>query len=303
MERQKFNDAYRELLCMLYYSRVDEENVRTKHKIRMVEGGWSFKLNLTDGLLPVAGNRRYWPRVAAAETAWQFMGTQDPDFILSKAPKLWKDFVRDGKIETAYGHRWRQHFGRDQLRLAVEELISNPTNRQLYISAWDPSRDGLGGKQPPNVPCPVGFSLTRTPAEPADMVHLSVFIRSSDVFVGLPYDVMCYALTLDAIAATANCRPGYLHVTLAHPHIYHVHLPHLEDCIAGPQEESLKGMHWEARKKREDRRIWTCDVEPQLPAWTVADIEERPDDYVEHVRRLSNRANSSDWNPLPELVI
>ena len=131
MKTQSMDQAYRELLRELYHNGMYEKNIRTGVDIRMLPGGYSFKLDLSTGKLPVAGNRRYWPKIAAAETAWQFMGTQSPDWILENAPKMWHDFVEDGKLQTAYGYRWREHFGRDQLALAMEELQNNPSNRQI----------------------------------------------------------------------------------------------------------------------------------------------------------------------------
>lgn len=273
---RSFNEEYRELLSELKFNGVQEVNQRTGIKIKMLEGGYSFKLDLRDGLLPIAGNRRYWPHLAAAETAWQFMGTQDPSWILSKAPKIWQDFVEDGKLKTAYGYRWREHFGRDQLELAMEELHNNPTNRQLFISAWDPATDGLGGPQPKNIPCPLGFSLTRT----HNLVHCSLFIRSSDVFVGLPYDVMGYSLTLAAVAHSVGCGPGTLHITLAHPHLYEPHFDHVTTCLANTHR-------WELE-------------EPVMPRWTVDQIKYHPDTYVENVRDLEFPRHK--WNPMPELV-
>lgn len=282
MRSQNMHEAYRGLLTELYHRGKWEMNERTKTGIKMVPGGWSFKLDLTDGRLPVPGNRRYFPRVAAAEVAWQFMGTKDPAFIVGKAPKLWAKFVEDGELKTAYGYRWRRHFGRDQLKLAVEELRSNPTNRQLYVSAWDPASDGLGGPQPKNIPCPVGFSLTRT----GDDVHASVFVRSSDVFVGLPYDVMGYALTLDAVAAEVDCRPASLHFTLAHPHYYDPHAQDVEDCVVGKRTEWLHG----------------GECQPVLPGWSVSRIVADPEGYVAAVSTLAKRMRAHEWNPTPEVV-
>lgn len=281
MKTQTMHEAYRSLLTELYNFGTHEVNARTKVGITMLEGGHSFKLDLANGLLPVAGNRKYWPRVAAAETAWQLMGTKDPTFILAHAPKLWSKFVENGELETAYGYRWRHHFGRDQFDLAVDELMSNPTNRQLYISAWDPATDGLGGEQPKNIPCPVGFSLTRT----GRRIHCSVFIRSSDVFVGLPYDVMVYAYTLDAIASSCGLKPGMLHVTLAHPHYYDPHAEAVKACVVGEHDG------------------WTQGVQPPLTSWTCEEILEDPTAYVGLVSRQSKNVGQSDWNPTPELIV
>lgn len=301
--------AYHELLMDIYNNGITEVNSRTNTEIKMLEGGYSFKLDLSSGRLPVAGNRRYFPRVAAAEVAWQFMGTKDPTFILKYAPKLWKKFLEDETVvsdhgytaprkilKAAYGYRWMRHFGRDQLALAINELMYNPTNRQLYISAWDPATDGLGSPdQPMNIPCPVGFSLTRT----GDNLHMSVFIRSSDVFVGLPYDVMAYSLMLDAIAASCDCTPASIHFTLAHPHIYAPHFKMLEACTVG-----LTGDDAWRDKDMMNRSNWMgSTVEPIMPGWPVEMIQDRPDDYVEQIGILARRAGKHDWNPMPSVVV
>jgi thymidylate synthase len=163
------------------------------------------------------------------------------------------------------------------------ELENNPTNRQLFVSAWNPALDGLGGPQPKNIPCPIGFSVSRS----KDDIHMSVFVRSSDVFVGLPYDVMGYALTLDAIAASVGCRPSTLHFTLAHPHYYEPHFQMVEDCVG--HEGS--------------RTEWTSHVQPTLPGWTVSMILNDPDGYVDTMKRLANRAAKSTWNPKPMVIV
>lgn len=278
MRPESMNTNYMALLDELLHRGTTETNARTGVDVRMLEGGWSFKLDLSSGRLPVPGNRRYWPKVAAAETAWQFMGTKDPSWIMSKAPKIWGHFIEDGELKTAYGYRWRKHFGRDQLLSAVSELQANPTNRQLYVSAWDPAVDGLGGEQPKNVPCPVGFSLTTSDGR----LHCSMFLRSSDVFVGLPYDVMGYALTTDALARTVGLVPGALHVTLAHPHYYMTHDQYVRDSM--PSE-----------------RKWLENVEPSLPGWSVDEVLYAPDSYVQALARQRTRRH--DWSPLPELVV
>lgn len=314
MKSKSMHEAYSSLLRELMGEGVEEVNARTQTKIKMLQGAHSFKLDLTDGKLPVPGNRKYYPHIAAAEVAWQFMGTKDPTFIVGKAPKLWSKFVEHEEVrlggrdaddddevrqvpvlKTAYGYRWRKAFGRDQLELAMAELRNNPTNRQLYISAWDPSSDGLGGPQPKNIPCPVGFAVSRFNND----LHMTVLIRSSDVFVGLPYDVMGYALTLDAIAASVGCRPASLHFTLAHPHLYEPHWLATKACL---------GIEMTGFERSKDRRIqgasasWAMSCEPNLPGWSVEQVLRDPDGYVEIAKTLAKRVYSNSWDPMPEVI-
>ena len=317
MQVRSFHEVYYGLLTDLLHHGVTETNARTKTDIKMLQGAFSFKLDLSNGKLPVAGNRRYFPHVSAAEVAWQFMGTKDPTFILKHAPKLWSKFIEEEPYEqdfelqgqlgreggmrqvlkTAYGWRWREAFGRDQLALAVKELTENPTNRQLWVQAWDPRSDGLGGPQPKNIPCPLGFSVSRF----QDDIHMSVFVRSSDVFVGLPYDVMAYGLTLDAIAASVGCRPATMHFTLAHPHLYKPHWNMARACT-GVGYPSNTGAWREAKEFEGASTTWARDVQPNLPGWDIQAIVDAPDAYVSIVKALGQRTRQNSWNPLPEVI-
>lgn len=297
MKTYEFSQTYRNLLTDLHRSPNVELNARTKTKVKALDGGYSFKVSLEGERLPVAGNRKYWPYLAAADLAWMLQDTKDPALILKYAPKLWSDFVEDGEMKAAYGHRWANHFGRHQLEMAVEQLKTNPSNRQLYVSLWDPASDGLGAlNQPKNIPCITGFSLTAV----AGRLHLSVFLRSSDVFVGLPYDVMTYALLCDAIAATVGLIPGSVHFTLAHPHIYEPHFNMVHACV-----EDFDSNDWHNRKTYGDRTNWAhaSAVSPNLPAWNLRMIRSDPDGYIAHVKTLTSRTAQNEWNPMPPVVV
>lgn len=292
---KSFHEAYRGLLQDIMQRGHEEVNARTNTKIKALFGATSFSVHLGAGL-PVAGNRRYWPHVAGAELAWQLMGTKKPDFILKHAPKLWSKFVEQGELKAAYGWRWMEAFGRDQLSQAVQAIQDDPTNRQLWVQAWDPGADGLGNKaQPKNIPCPIGFTINVV----KEQVHMSVFVRSSDVFVGLPYDVMCYALLLDSIAATIGRAPGVLHFTLAHAHIYEPHFNAVRECLSlKPDPEA----NYKVRDSYKDRGSWTSP-KIQLPAWSLEMVRSMPEEYIAHLKLLTKRAGDMpEWDPQPILV-
>lgn len=277
----EFQDVYSTLLRWLLASPV-ELNERTGHRVRVGFGGTAFRLYLGDGILPTCGLRRLFPKSAAAEVAWFLSGSRDVTWLRKYAP-IWDKFVEaDGTtIKSGYGYRWRRHFDRDQIGLAVDALHGNPSDRRVFVSAWDPSEDGLGAIGQRNVPCPVGFSLSISDGS----LHSSVMLRSSDVFVGLPYDVMGHALLMDAIAAELRLRGlgvalGVMHVTLAHAHLY-------ED-------------HWDMANEALLQR--PVSPEFKLPCWPVSSIEAAPDAYVDVVREESGRHVWPAFSPKPFVV-
>ncbi|UTC27996.1 thymidylate synthase [Stenotrophomonas phage A1432] len=287
-----FHDVYGSLIAWALIAPV-EHNERTGKRIAVCRGGTAFRVDLSAGLLPTIGFRKTFPKSAAAEVAWYIQGSQNAEFITKYAP-LWDKFVEDisyydqGEnglvrrsfrgVQAAYGYRWRNHFDRDQLELAIDALRQDPTDRRVYVSAWDPAIDGLGAEGQKNVPCPTSFTFSVQDGE----LHSSLFLRSSDLFVGLPYDVMGHALLMDAVAHELGIKPGVMHVTLAHAHLYDVHWDMAREMLRQRQEPVVPAL--------------------QLPGWKLSQIEQHPDDYV---IRYAEEAKQFTWpvyNPKPEVV-
>lgn len=295
-----FHDSFAAILTWVLHGAV-ETNARTGVRVKVGRGGTSFRVDLSDGVLPTVGRRKTFPKSAAAEVAWYLQGTQDATFIRKYAP-LWDKFVEtigyderelrsiEGQVKrinlapdltfegvrAAYGYRWRSHFGRDQVRLAVEALRKDPSDRRCLVSAWDPAEDGLGALGQRNVPCPASFTFSMLEGE----LHSSIVLRSSDVFVGLPYDVMGHALLMDAVARELGATPGVMHVTLAHAHLY----------------ES----HWEMAAEMLRQEPVVPDL--RLPGWRLAQVERRPDDYVLAYAEEAKRHEWPSFNPRPEVI-
>lgn len=276
-----FPDIYETLLWRLLRRGIVETNERTGKQVKVYPfGPMSFSLDLSSGVLPVSGNRKLFPSTAAAETAWYLMGTQDPSFMMRHAKVVWEKFVEPSDagpiVKAAYGYRWRRHFGRDQIALAVEALRANPTDRRIWVNAWDPSEDGLGAKGQLNVPCPVGFSFSILDGR----LQSSYLLRSSDVFVGLPYDVMGHAMLMSCVATDLGVPLGHMHFTLAHPHIYDVHWDMAMQSIeAGRRKTELLMM-----------RVGTTEV--------AAD----PEAFVEGYKALSTGVEWASYHCRPEVV-
>lgn len=280
-----FKDVWPALLYDAMHSRWEETNARTGVKVRVLHGGVSFRLDLKDGMLPMQQARRSHPKTAAAEVAWFLTGQKDSAWI-RKHCKIWDKFVEDDgvTVDSAYGYRWRNHFGRDQLRQAVTALWSNPTDRRVYLSAWDPSTDGLGAAGQKNVPCPVGFNLMVEER----YLHSSIYLRSSDLFVGLPYDVMGHAMLMRTVADTLKEHPlwqdlqlGTMHVTMAHAHVYEKHYEMARRCYAEP---------------------YAGDVAIEMPSAPMHAVETDPDGYVAAYAQLSEGQKWAEFNPRPEVV-
>ncbi|WP_217469305.1 thymidylate synthase, partial [Staphylococcus aureus] len=70
-------------------------------------------------------------------------GRNDVAFVSGYVARM-ATFSDDGQtFHGAYGYRWRQHFGFDQLNAVVKALKANPDDRRCVVQMWS-AQDDLG---------------------------------------------------------------------------------------------------------------------------------------------------------------
>ena len=122
-------------------------------------------------------------RYAVGELAWYLSGTNKMEDIAQFAPK-WEDLSDDGVTSnSAYGYRIKHMFGFDQWEYVKQLLIEHPDTRQAIIHIKDASN-----KPTKDVPCTVYLQFLLRDGE----LHLSVHMRSNDIWMGVPYDMFTF---------------------------------------------------------------------------------------------------------------
>lgn len=75
------------------------------------------------------------------ESVWMLAGARDVAFV-EHYNKNMRTFSDDGIVfNAAYGYRWRNHFGHDQLVDVVQMLKADPNDRRAIITMWDGHSD------------------------------------------------------------------------------------------------------------------------------------------------------------------
>lgn len=107
---------------------------------------------------------------------------------------------------TAYGYKWREHFGYDQLELAIQRLRDNPEDRRVVISMWDP-RGEWTNPTSKDLSCNLQVILgTRKLPDGRYVVDMEVTNRSNDIVYGcLGSNVFHFSMLLEYVAY----RTGY----------------------------------------------------------------------------------------------
>ena len=277
-----YNLDYTRLLTEILDTGAMERNERTGSMMKRLQGR---KLDVWLGAgTPMLWTRKMRPKTMAAELAWTISGKQTTDWI-SKYTKIWKKFEdAPGLIENAYGYMWRRRFVRDQLALSLGQLVYDPSSRQNLVVAWHPGAHGLGAKGFKNVPCPFAFQVLVT----GGRLGMIVYIRSSDAFLGLPYDVGMYSLLAASMAASAGLHLGTLSIMLGDVHLYQNQWDHAETQVETYIKEHKSGQYL-------DEAIF----EP----WKIDQIELDPDGYVKLVEDAFAAFKFADFDPKVEVVL
>lgn len=103
--------------------------------------------------------------------------------------------------------------GKDQLMIALDKIRNKPEDRRIIISLWNP-RDEEKTLLPP---CPCFYQFF---ANEPGMLHLNLYQRSCDTFLGVPYNTAQDALFLCMMAHVTGRKPGRFNHFFGDAHIY-----------------------------------------------------------------------------------
>lgn len=213
-----FDIIYKNLIKRIMEEGIEEINKRTGHKTKALPG-LTFQIDIEKEGFPLLTLRKNPIKSPIAEQVWFITGDKDTEF-LRKYTKMWDEFIEeDGTITSAYGYRWRHHFGKDQLGKLVELLQKDPSSRHGVVITWDPKDDGYGGTPKKNVPCPFTFTVNII----GGRLNLHNIIRSNDMMLGCPFDTFGFSLLTMALAQKLGIRPGVYTHSISNAHIYDNH--------------------------------------------------------------------------------
>jgi thymidylate synthase len=104
----------------------------------------------------------------------------------------------------------------DQLADVIHKLKTNPTDRRILLTAWNPGE--LNQMALP--PC---HMTTQFYVREGRFLDLMMHQRSVDTFLGLPFNIASYALFNALIAQVTDLEPGALTFVLGDTHLYLTH--------------------------------------------------------------------------------
>ena len=111
----------------------------------------------------------------------------------------------------------REYVDLQQMDYVIHQLIDNPYSRQTITNIWNP-------KEAHEMALPPCVFTAHWEVMADDKLYLSVHARSSDVFLGLPFNVSQYALLHRLIAQVVGREIGDFVFTMDDAHLYDRHI-------------------------------------------------------------------------------
>lgn len=137
-----------------------------------------------------------------------------------------------------YGVQWRSYIGArhisfggpfvhvDQLAVALDTIRNDPSSRRIIVNAWNPAELNYAALPP----CHVLFQLL--PHVSTNELHMTMYMRSCDMFLGVPFNIASYAILLELFAAWTGYKAGTLTMFLSDVHIYVNHLDQVKEQLS-----------------------------------------------------------------------
>ena len=151
------------------------------------------------------------------------------------AAPIWQKQVENPNyVGRIYGAQWRDWQGPngpvDQLRNLTNNLKNDPYSRRHIVTALNPGE--MWDTCLP--PCHLFFQCLVEPTMDGPRMHMMVYMRSVDLFIGLPFDIASYAVLQRLIANEVGMYAGGLTFFLGDAHIYNNHQVQVATVLARP---------------------------------------------------------------------
>jgi thymidylate synthase len=176
----------------------------------------------------------------------------------------WKPKAKfPGDLGRIYGVQWR-HWKKtdgtevDQIANLINKLKTDPNDRRLIVTAWNPGE--LGEMALP--PCHMIFQFFVADGK----LSLHMTQRSCDMFLGVPFNIASYALLLSMVAQVTDLKPYECVLTLNDAHIYHQHFDVVKEQLS--------------REPMKLCKLWLNPEVKDIDKFTMDDI--KLVDYVHH---------------------
>lgn len=179
-----------------------------------------------DAGFPLVTTKKVHLKSIIHELLWFISGDTNIRYLQDHGVSIWDEWADDGgELGPVYGSQWRSWptpSGQsiDQLAQVIDQIRSSPSSRRLIVNAWNVA--DLPHMRLP--PCHLLFQFYVIDGR----LSCGMYMRSCDLFLGLPFNIASYALLTMMVAQVCGLEPREFVHTFGDAHLYRNHLEQAE---------------------------------------------------------------------------
>ena len=211
-----------------------------------------YNVNEDDGVytIPMFTTKCVFFKGVITELLWFLSGNTNTNVLKDQGNNIWDGNTSrktldklglpydEGELGPGYGYQWihsggtwkpdgQSEGGVNQIKFIINELRNNPESRRAVLNAWSPS--DLSNMALP--PCHVMYVFNKT-GDNRLSCHLT--LRSNDMFLGHPFNVLSTSILLILICKCVNMTPDKVSFSMVDCHIYKNHVEQTQIQLERP---------------------------------------------------------------------
>ena len=204
--------------------------------------GRQLRFDLAEGF-PILTTKKVHFKSVVNELIWFLNGDTNTQWLRENGVSIWDEWATGaGDLGPLYGAQWVSWPTRDgktinQIDYVIDCLKHRPESRRILFHAWNveylpdetmsPQENVEAGRMA-LPPCHLLYQFYVANGKLSAMLY----IRSSDAFLGLPFNIASVSLLVHMLCQQVGLAPGEVVVTMGDCHLYSNHAEQVETQLA-----------------------------------------------------------------------
>ncbi len=196
--------------------------------------GRQIRHDLSTGF-PLLTTKKLHFKSIANELIWFLSGDTNIRWLNENGVSIWNEWAtEEGELGPVYGKQWtawptRENGIINQIDYVIDTLRNNPNSRRILFHGWNPEYlpdESLSPQENARAgrmalpPCHLLYQFYVANGK----LSSQLYIRSSDSFLGLPYNIASLALLTHMLAQQCDLVPHEIVVSIGDLHAYANHM-------------------------------------------------------------------------------
>lgn len=204
--------------------------------------GRQYRHDLADGF-PLLTTKKLHLKSIINELIWFLNGQTNTEWLKENGVSIWDEWATpEGDLGPIYGAQWTAWPTRDggsinQIDYVVDCLKNTPDSRRILFHGWNveylpdekvsPQDNARAGRMA-LPPCHLLYQFYVAEGR----LSAQLYIRSSDSFLGLPYNTASLAALTMMLAQQCDLEPGEIIITTGDSHLYSNHMEQVREQLS-----------------------------------------------------------------------